>query len=464
MYMKKWLCLMVAVLLALGSCALAESDDLQARLDEAEARIAELEAEVEKYRPYYDSQVLAEYGEDGIIWLEDAQKQFEEASAIYAQYGIPMDAYAGEIKQSIVEGMVRDAVLKAKADVLGLSQLDEDTLADLNAKAAEDLESYVQYYIGSFSREGATDEENREATLAGLSEHGYTQENMLETRIADYVSEQLHNYVTADVTVDDADIQAEYEAMVADDQEQFTDDDRSYNSARTQGETIAWNPEGYRAVKHVLVKFSDDQTAQYNELQDALTSLNDELAALDNPEEAEAAETEEAEAAETGEAEEVEPARSREEIQADIGAVSVSIEALYSELLPRAQEVIDAFNGGEDFDSLIEKYGEDPGMTREPTASQGYAVCKDSTYWDPAFTEGAMAIAEAGQISEPVRGRNGIHIIYYMNDITPGAVPFEEIREGVEAKALETKISNTYNDQVSAWVDEANVTYHLDRF
>ena len=48
MNMKKLLCLVMAMLLALSALALAESqDDLQAQLDAANARIAELEAQVE---------------------------------------------------------------------------------------------------------------------------------------------------------------------------------------------------------------------------------------------------------------------------------------------------------------------------------------------------------------------------------------------------------------------------------
>ena len=469
MNMKKWLCLALAMLLALGTAALAEGDDLQAQLDAANARIAELEAEVEKYRPYYDSQIVAEFGEDGIVWLDDAQTQYDEAAQMYAQYGIPVDSYADQIKQSIVESLVREGVVKAKEAELGIGEPDEEALADLTAKAAEDFESYLSYYASYFAQEGASEEENREATVKGLADAGITQDVILQNRISEYADEQLHDYVTKDVAVTDEDIQAEYDKMVADDQESFEGNDFNYNSARSDGSTIAWNPEGYRTVKHVLIKFDEDQTNQYNELQDALSSLNDELAALDeaeNPdaETEEAAEAAETEAAETEEAEEEEPPRTREEIQTDIGAVGTSIEALYSELLPKAQEVIDAFNAGTDIETLIDQYGEDPGMTREPAASQGYAVAADSSYWDPAFTAGAMSIGEVGQISAPVYGANGIHIIYYLGDVTPGAVAFEDIKDAVETQALEDKISTTYEEQVSAWIEEANAVYHLDRF
>ena len=514
MNMKQWLCLVLAMLLALSAAALAETEsaeDLQAQLDAANARIAELEAEVEKYRPFYDKQIIAEYGEDGIVWLEDAQAQYDEAAQMYAQYGIKMDAYATQIKQSIVENLVKQGVLAAKGTELGIAELDEATRDDLAAKAAEDFETYVGYYKSYFAKEDATDEEAHDATVKGLADAGITEEAILEGRINDYIDEKIHDYVTKDVAVTDEDIRAEYDKMVADDEKSFAESDFDYNTARSDGSVIAWNPEGYRTVKHVLVKFNDDQAAQYKDLKSTLDSLNDELAALDEAEEKveagedaeeageeaaeetaeeaaeetaeengeeaaeetaeEAAEeTAEESAEETAEesaeetAEETETPRTREEIQADIGEVGVAIEALYSELVPKAQEVIDAFNAGTGIDELIGKYGEDPGMTQEPAASQGYAVAENSTYWEPAFTEGAMSIAEAGQISDMVRGSNGIHIIYYLGDITPGAVPFEDIKDEVEAQALEDKIEETYNAQVDAWVEEASPVYHLDRF
>ena len=465
MNLKKLLCAVLCAMLALGSMALAETDDLQAQLDAANERIAALEAEVERYKPYYDMQVVAEYGEDGVIWREDAMAQYQEAASMYSQYGLNIDDYAADIKTGILETMVSDAVLDDKAAELGLAELDDATRADLEAQAAETFENYVTMYRDYFAAEDATDEEAREQTIAQLEAYGMTQDSVTQQMIDSYIDEQLFNSVTGDITVSDEEIQAAYDEMVAQGETDYADD-YSYNSARTSGTaTIAWNPEGYRAVKHVLIKFDDDQTQQYNTLNSTLDSLNDELEALDAPAEEtadEAAETAEA-AAETAEAPEAEP-RTREEIQADIGRVATEIESLYSQLLPRAEAVIAEFEDGADFDALIEKYGEDPGMQNDPAKTIGYAVSADSTYWDPAFTEGAMAIEAVGGISGPVYGRNGIHIIYYLDDITPGAVPFEQIAEAAERDALDAKCSDAYKAQVDAWVEEAAPVYHVDRF
>ena len=452
MNMKKLLCMAIAMLLSLSAAALAE-DDLQAQLDAANARIAELEAEVALYKPVYEKQVVAEYGEGGIIWREDAQKEYQDAADAYAQYGLSIDDYADDIKQDILNMLVQNAVLAEKTAELGLDALDDETRANLEAEAAETYETYIETYKSYFADEDTDDETAREQTIEAMAQYGLTQEALVEQTIESYIDEQLYNYVTEDVVVTDEDVQAAYEEMVTESEESFTDDDYSYNSARKSGETIAWNPEGYRAVKHVLIKFDDDQAAKYNELQSTLTSLQAEKAALDAPAE-DAAEGEEAGA---------EP-RSAEAIEADIAAVTAEIEALHAELLPRAQEVIDAFEAGTDFDTLIEQYNADPGMKNEPTATNGYAVSATSSVYDPAFTEGAMSIEAVGQISGPVYGANGIHIIYYLNDITPGPVPFEEIAEEAEQEALSNKTSDTYDAQVAAWVEEAHPVYHLDRF
>ncbi|MBQ6347915.1 MAG: peptidylprolyl isomerase [Clostridia bacterium] len=490
MNMKRLLCLALAMLVALSAMALAETgDDLQAQLDAANARVAELEAQVELYKPYYDKQVVAEFGEDGIIWLDDAMKEYEAAASAYAQYGLSIDDYADGIKEDILKTLVRDAVIDAKAAELGLSQLDDETVAKLQAEAAETFENYVDSYRSYFASEDATDEEARAQTLAALESYGLTQDALAQQTIDGYVDEQLYNLVTADVTVTDEEVQAKYDAMVAEAQESYSDD-RNYNNARNNGDTIAWNPEGYRAVKHVLVKFDDDQAKQYSELHSTLDSLNAELEALDAPAETEApaeesaapaegeeapaegeeapAEGEEAPAEEAEATPEVTPEptpepRSREEIQSDIGNIATEIEALYSQLLPQAQQVIDEFDGS-NFDSLIEKYNADPGMQNEPTATNGYAVSANSNTWDPAFTEGAMSIETVGQISGPVYGQNGIHVIYYLSDITPGPVALEDIADAVKDAALQDKTSETYDNQINAWVEEANPVYHVDRF
>lgn len=449
MTMKKILCLVLALVLC-GAMALAETD-----LDAANARIAELEAQVELYKPFYDAQVIVEY-DGGVVLLDEVLEEYAYMEAMYAQYGIDLASmgYDVQMKQSTADTLMQSHALRVKATELGLDQLDEETLAGLTEEANINYETLITSVSEQVAAQGTPEEMLRQESIVYLESMGYTPEMMLESMISSYVDEQLYNYITGDITVSEEEIQAAYDTLVAEAEAAYANDN-SYNNARSSGETLVYNPEGYRQVKHVLVKFSDEQSTQYADLKSTLTSLNDELDAILNP----AEETEEA-AEETAEEAVV---RTEEEVNADIAATQAEIDALYAALMPTAQEVIDQFNAGTAFADLIDTYGEDPGMTAEPTKTNGYAVAANSTTWDPAFTAGAMSIESVGGISEPVYGSYGIHIIYYEADITPGAVAFETVYDYVKDSALTTKIDTTYSNTVTEWTDALNPVFHYER-
>lgn len=454
MTMKRILCLCLTIVMALGCVAFAE-EDLQAQLDAANAKIEELQALVDAYYPYYRAQIVATYGEDGVIWLEDVSAEYEALESQYASYGLSL-ADLGmdvEVKKDLVDSAVQNAVVQLKGVELGLDQLDEATVEELKTEAQNAVDYYIEYYLSYYypDAEEYTDEMRSEASEYWKSV-GLDVDSYYATLAQDATAEKIYEYVTADVTIDEDDVQAAYEASVTEDEETYADDPYAFISAHTGNETIAWNPEGFRTVKHVLIKFDDEQAALYSELDSQLTALQNELDALDS------------EDAATEEGEDAEETRTAEEINADIAACAVEKEALYAQLLPKAQEVIGAFEGGADFDSLIEQYNEDPGMMNGSTAETGYAVCFNHSYWEDTFVDGAMSIEEVGQISAPVYGSNGIHIIYYMSDIPAGAVALEDIREGIEEEALEEKLQNTYDTQVAAWIADANVEYYYDSF
>ena len=454
MTIRKIMCICMALVLALGcACALAE-EDLQAQLDAANAKIEELQKQVDTYYPYYFAQIVATYGDDGIVWLDEVQAQYDAFAAQYEAYGISLAAYGMEdsVKIDVVDSAVETYVQLDKAAELGLDQFDEETEAEFEEEAQSSFDGYIDYYIQNVypDAEEVTDDMRAEAESYWAA-NGMTLKDIMDSIRQNAILEAVYNYAIQDVEVTEEDIQAAYEALVEQNQS-FYDNDRTYNSDRNAGVAIAWNPEGYRAVKHVLVKFSDEQAQKYSELQAQLSSLNAEREAILNPDE-DAAE----EAAET------EP-REIADVDADITACATEIEALYSQLLPTAEEVIEAFENGTDFDELIEEYNGDPGMQNEPTASAGYAVAETSTTWEQAFTDGAMSIENIGEISEPVYGNNGIHIIYYMADIEPGETGLEAVRDSVEQDAEEQKIQATYQDRLNAWLEEANVEYYYENF
>ncbi len=286
--------------------AAAAAENVQAQLDEANAKIAELEAAageaasaeelqamIDLYKPYYDEEVVIEYN-GGVVMEDDVMEIYAEMESYYAQYGIDLAAYGleAQVKEQAANEVLQLQILAQKAAELGFDQIDEETAAGLNEEASVVYESYINAVKAQFETEEATEEEVRAQSEEYLASLGYTVEGIQESMTEEYVTEKLYNHVTADVTVTEEDVKAAFDALVAEQETTFADDS-AYNSARNDGEMIVWNPEGYRAVKHVLIKLTDEQTAAIDAFNDEIDALNAELEALNAP----AEETTEEEAA-----------------------------------------------------------------------------------------------------------------------------------------------------------------------
>ena len=458
MTLKRILCALMCVLL-LAAPAMAEPADADkdARIAELEAQVAELQAQVEAY---HLKEIVASF-DGGEVPLEEAEALYDASVEQFAQYyGIDVAAYGMEdlLRQDVVNTLAEQAIVQYMAGELGLA-LTEDQQAQFSQEAQQTYEDSVDsYYLTYLASQYEDEDEGRAAAAEAVNGMGYTYEYYLDALTTTELVNNAYEYATKDVAVSEEDIEAAYDENVAADETTYATP-YQFESAFSSGVTIYYTPEGYRNVKHILFKFSDEQAASYDELTTRLADLEAEqlaAAATPAPETTEAAETAEAEA--TAEAEPTEAPRAASEIEADIAEVNAEIDALYAELMPEAEAAIERFNAGEDIDALIAELSDDN------MPETGYAVSEtaeaSTQAWDPAFTEGALSIEEVGGLSAPVRGVYGIHLIYYAGDIAAGATPLETVHDEVEELTLQNKVSQTYADQVSAWKEELNlVTY-----
>ena len=117
------------------------------------------------------------------------------------------------------------------------------------------------------------------------------------------------------------------------------------------------------------------------------------------------------------------------------------------------QEVQDKLAAGEDFDALMEQYGEDPGME---TNKDGYLIDKDGatldgSYMVEEFTKGATALA-VDEISEPVKSDFGWHII---KRVPATEQDFEDARYAL----VYALTGESINSLLSEWIEAAEVEY-----
>ena len=466
--------LMVVLMMVLTGCNLIGVDPIM-QLDE------DLAAMKKQY-----SGVVASY-DGGEITQEDVMgtfnSQYSYMNQFYSMYGMTLTAdNITSIEQSVVENAVENVAIRQQMEKRGLS-LDADKVAEIKAEADEHYqEAYDSLYA---SATGDTDAERAKRTEVNLYTMGYTRDALYAIEEATANHELIEENVRGEITEADLTeeaLQKAYDDKVAEDEESYANSPSSFESAMSSDSAIVtWMPEGYRTVKHILVKPEADVLSAVTDARTAVTTaegeledLRDELDAL-NDDDAEAAEEAAEETAEETD-EEAEAPRTAEEIQADIDAAEANLadlkaaaEKAEADCLESGKattdEIYQKLEDGEDFDALIEAYGEDPGMQNEPTKTRGYYVSSASTTWDQNFTAGSMLLEKVGDVSEtPVISTSGVHIIRYESDVTPGAVALEDVHDALFEQTLETMKSDHFDSELKAWVEALNPKYSIENF
>ncbi len=108
-----------------------------------------------------------------------------------------------------------------------------------------------------------------------------------------------------------------------------------------------------------------------------------------------------------------------------------------------AQSLLNRINSGEDFNTLMNLYGEDPGVESN---SNGYTFIKGQMVDE--FYNGAIALSE-GEISGLVKSNYGYHII---KRLPLDESQFDEVRDSIV-----TELVGSIDDLMQQWMDEADV-------
>lgn len=355
----------------------------------------------------------------------------------------------------------------------------------------------------------------------GYTEESYVRE-YVDGSVQTQIRQKVTDAEIGEISVSEQEIIDQFNAQVETDKASYEGNIFMYEYyTQYMGETSYYVPEGYRGITHILLEVDEDLLKNYTDLTarfeeqkegpaeettddpdaeaeepdaeeeeeedgweaDATLEMEDggegdfesadedglfaELAAqAEDGEEAEedaADETEDAEAEDA--ADEDESAESEEEAAEAPEPVTQEMvdaakQAILDSVQPTIDEIMFKFNAGTPFADLIEEYGTDPGMQAEPSKSQGYMVHADSILWDPAFITGAMTLEKVGDVSEPVIGSYGIHILFYLRDVPAGAVDMtEEIRENIHDELLTAKESDAVSAMMERWTAEADIQY-----
>lgn len=449
----KVLVLALVLALVLSGCNLIEVD---AKM-QADEEIAKLEkAHAAPVASYDGGEVTI--GEA----VGDFNSYYGQVYNMYASFGYQMthdDVHS--MIEDVLKQKVRSEIVAAKYDAE--HQLDDERMAKLEDDVQTGYDSTLESAMAS--AEGKDDAAKAENARVLLKEAGMDRDSIYASYLLQAKVSAMEEILRDEVAeISDEDLQAAYDAKVAEQETSFTDG-RGFESAMTSDSTIVcWRPDGYRAVKHILFAPEAELKTAYSNAVSALKSAQNDLQTLED------------ELAAANDGEEKEGERSAEEVQAEIDAVSATVpnletavktaeQACLDDVKEKADEVYEKLAAGESFEDLIDAYGEDPGMKNEPTKTRGYCVSDASQNWEPNFRDAAMALAQVGDYTtEPVVSGSGVHIILYSGDVLGGAVALDEVRDALYEETLTAQKDAHRDEVINGWIEAANPSYDVNAF
>ena len=364
--------------------------------------------------------------------ITEAKAEYDYYSMLYTLYGYGEDMLA-ELRRDITNYYVQLELVFEQYDKLELGK-DFDMEA-MKAEALAAFESNVEGYKTYVQKDGKTEEEIEKEAREMMEADGYGVDYFERTLYTQERILAVMEYYTADLSVSEEDVRAYYDELVAADKAAYESDPAAYEDAVSYGETVLYVPEGFRAVKHILINLSEENVTRMRQLESELASVELALAQAD----------------------------------ADIAALTAQKTALEKEadeifatIEGRAQEVMDKLANGEDFIALMEEYGEDPGMERVPYKTEGYLVFAESAQWVTPFRDGAMALEKVGDVSQPVRTSYGLHIIRYEYDVVSGPVAYEDVQTALTNQLNEDIFNSHFDSLLKQWQDEAEIELYSE--
>ncbi len=444
----KILLLAVVLAIALTGCNLIEIDPIK-QMDEDIAKIDKAFAAP-----------VATYG-DVVLTAADAAGEFNMAynqtAYMYYYYGYQMtDADVQALMQDVLTEQVRNRIIADHFDADGMALTDEEMAACENDAQTSYDEGYASFLAEAA---GKTDIAKDAQTRTEMARMGYTRDALLTSAVLYKKADKVHEKLSAEIAdVTDEQLQAAYDEKVAADAERYTTGSSAFESAMTGDTTVYSIPEGYRTVKHILVKPEADVMSAYTDAvaarRQAEADIDDLLAELAN-----ATDDDEATVARTEDEINLDIAAAENALAEKEAAAEAAAQACLANVQTKTDAIAERLAAGESFGALMNEFGEDPGMQNEPTATRGYYVCAQSANWEENFTAAAMALANVGDVSKPVVSGSGVHIIRYESNVAAGPVKLEDVRDALYADTLATMQEAHYNDTVTAWVEAEKPTY-----
>jgi len=422
----------------------------------AETTAIPTDAAAPSVTPAPDAEVAAVNGVP--ITYEKLQEVYSNLYYQYTSQGYDLTGQESTLQQMAMDYAIQDVLFRQKAAELKVDQFTAEEEAGFQTEAQTTWDSYLEQQSASYlTSETPTDEEKASALKQAeeyMAQVGYTPEKALTELIASYKDQKIQERMIDQLTKDnpaytDEEVSAEYQSRVDADKESFSSDISSYEYATQYSGQQAWYiPEGMRGITHILLTVDSTLLDSYNAIQAQMEEQND------NSEDVAAPTTEVAATPD--------PAATATPVPVTEADLEAARQAILDSVKDKTDAIKTRYEAGEDFAGLITEFGTDPGMTTEPSMTDGYSVHSNSIVYDPAFTAAAFApeMQKVGDVSLPVVSSFGVHILRYTRDVPGGPVELtEELKSSLRTEMEKTRKDGALSKAMEEWYGAAQITY-----
>jgi len=316
-------------------------------------------------------------------------------------------AYMKEIKEQILEDLITRKVMQQKMEADGYEITDEimkeaeDSFNSMIEMIGLQMQLQAQFGGDEGAEEKDYKKEAEEYVAGELELMNMTKEDYIKNMAEEIMANNYFEDLTKVVEASEEEIKSFY--------------DKELEISKTDGNgAIDLIKPAQTRVKHILVKIADEDTGEYFNLYTG------------------------------GKFDEAES----------------FLEEKLAEIKPKAEEVLEKAKNGEDFEALIDEYGEDPGMESEEY-KDGYLVDEMSNFELP-FKETSLKLEE-GEISDLVPTVYGYHIIKAYEKSEEKVYTLEEKRDEIKERLDREKKNEFVEKEIDRWMEEAEIVKYMDR-
>ncbi len=317
-----------------------------------------------------------------------------------------------EYAQGLVEELAGERACLQEAKKRGLDQLSAEELAETDAEYLTFRENNIAVFMQTFATDADPAARAEEMFQRSMREKNLSEEKMKMNFNNNKILHKLFDVLATNQSIPEEDLRAQYDSILADNRATYAEQPELYGQQAAA--VVCYVPEGYIRIKHVLIGYGDEEIARLQQEQANVDELMGLWASFALTEGSESASADKA----------------ARELAAAEGALQAKLDAHYERLKPTADEVYAKAIAGEDFDALIQQYNTDSGMMQLPGMRDGYYMHANSNFVQE-FKDGAFALENVGDISEPIKSFYGWHVIKLLEKVESRVVPFEEVKEDI---------------------------------